>query len=201
MNWKPVSPDHAIDVLNLILKADPAAAHALVEQRVPCNKALGDHPSVQVAQKDESLTVGLLGVLNGIFRADEDGWGTICAVFEDDGTLTRFERTKRTLKNPMFRVGGDECAEFLEANEALYADGFEDAFIGMVYRFGISGPVALYDQDRCIQILMDRDGMDYEGAIECFEFNTLGAWVGEGTPAFARLVAPDGPAAEGTART
>ena len=97
MDWKPVSPDRAIEVLNEIVKLDPKAAHDLVEYRVPCNMALGDHPSVQVVQGDEGLAVGLLGVLNGIFGTDENGWGTLCAVFEDDGTLVRFERTKRTL--------------------------------------------------------------------------------------------------------
>jgi hypothetical protein len=31
---------------------------------------------------------------------------------------------------------------------------------------------------------MERDGMTYEGAAEFFQFNTLGAWVGEHTPLF-----------------
>ncbi len=82
----------------------------------------------------------------------------------------------------------EELQEHLAEFEALLADGFEDALIGYVTRFGFTTPVALYDQDKCIEILMERDGMTYEGAVEFFEFNTLGAWVGEGTPAFCRLV-------------
>ena len=68
-------------------------------------------------------------------------------------------------------------------SEMLIADGFDDAIIGVSERFGRS-PVIAYDKDKCIQVLMDRDGMDYEDAIEFFNFNVIGAWVGEGTPEF-----------------
>ena len=68
----------------------------------------------------------------------------------------------------------------------LLATGLEDALIGYVERYG-SPPVAIYDRDRCIAILIERDGMTYEGALDCFEFNTIGAWVGGGTPAYATL--------------
>ena len=69
---------------------------------------------------------------------------------------------------------------------ALTADGFEDALIGYVERFGMSA-VALYDRDKCIQVLVDRDGMTEEEAEEFFSFNTIGAWVGDATPCFATL--------------
>ena len=68
-------------------------------------------------------------------------------------------------------------------SEMLTADGFDDAIIGVSERFGRS-PIVAYDKDKCIQVLMDRDGMDYEDAIEFFNFNVIGAWVGEGTPEF-----------------
>ena len=41
-----------------------------------------------------------------------------------------------------------------------------------------------YDRDKCIEILVERDGMEYEEAIEYFEFNVVAAWSGEGTPVF-----------------
>jgi hypothetical protein len=69
---------------------------------------------------------------------------------------------------------------------ALLADGFEEALIGTVRQFN-RGPIALYDYNKCVQILMDRDGMPEEDAHEHMEFNVLGAWMGEGTPAFAFL--------------
>ena len=68
-------------------------------------------------------------------------------------------------------------------SEMLIADGFDDAIIGVSERFGRS-PIVAYDKDKCIQVLMDRDGMDYEDAIEFFNFNVIGAWVGKGTPEF-----------------
>jgi len=75
-----------------------------------------------------------------------------------------------------------------EANEdALLADGLEDALIGIVERFG-QPPLALYDREKCIQIFMDRDGMTWQDAEEFFQLNVIGAWVGNGTPAFATLI-------------
>jgi len=65
----------------------------------------------------------------------------------------------------------------------LVADGFDEAFIGTSYRFH-DGPLATYDTQMCIQILMTRDGMTEEEAWEDFDFNVLGSWVGEGTPVF-----------------
>lgn len=75
--------------------------------------------------------------------------------------------------------------------EMLFADGFENALIGYVERFG-QPPLALYDRRKCILILMVHDGMSGEEAENYFEFNTLGAWMGENTPAFATLVSEGG---------
>ena len=75
-----------------------------------------------------------------------------------------------------------------EANpEALLADGFEEAFLGISYRFG-QNSIAAYDYNKCIGILMERDGMSDVEACEFFEFNVLGAWVGENTPVYIQVV-------------
>ena len=71
--------------------------------------------------------------------------------------------------------------------EALLADGYEEAYLGICDRFG-QDPIAAYDYEACIRILMDRDGMDEEEATEFFNFNTLGAGMGPGTPYFLTLV-------------
>ena len=65
----------------------------------------------------------------------------------------------------------------------LRADGFNDAIMGIVQRCGQADAI-LYDTDMIIQILIDAHGMSYAEAVEYFDFNVLGAWVGEGTPAF-----------------
>ena len=87
-----ITIEDAIDLLNQLVASDPEAAHNLVEQRVECTERIREHPTIIVYQPDgEKLTVGFLGVLNGMFGADEDGWGPIAAVFEDDGKLSRFQ--------------------------------------------------------------------------------------------------------------
>ena len=67
--------------------------------------------------------------------------------------------------------------------DALMADGFEEAVIGVAER--CSKPsLVVYDAQKCVEILMERDGMDEEEAREFFDFNTIGAWMGENTPLF-----------------
>ena len=64
----------------------------------------------------------------------------------------------------------------------LKADGFDDAILGLGRR--CSQPdLLVYDVDKCVAILM-KDGMTDEEAMEYFEFNVVGSWVGEGTPIF-----------------
>ena len=46
---------------------------------------------------------------------------------------------------------------------------------------------AIYDAHECLSILVWRDGMSAEEAEEFFEFNTLGAYMGENTPQFIWL--------------
>ena len=65
---------------------------------------------------------------------------------------------------------------------AMLADGFEDALVGYGYQFNY--PVAVYSRTGCMKILMERDGMSDEEAMEYFDFNVQGAWVGESTPVF-----------------
>ena len=64
-------------------------------------------------------------------------------------------------------------------NELLFADGFDEAIIGIARQFSSQEFVA-YDRAKCIEILM-RD-MTEDEAEEYFEFNVIGAWVGPGTP-------------------
>ncbi len=68
--------------------------------------------------------------------------------------------------------------------EALLADGFEEAFVGICRRFG-QEPLAAYDYDKCLEVLMRE--MSYEEAVEYFDFNVIGAWVGPNTPVFVEL--------------
>jgi hypothetical protein len=70
-----------------------------------------------------------------------------------------------------------------EANPwALFADGYESALIGKKKVGGVW--VAEYDTDKCIQILQDRDGMEYLDAVDFFYFNVENAFYGKNTPVF-----------------
>ena len=44
--------------------------------------------------------------------------------------------------------------------------------------------VAVYDEDKCVDVVMSWLDCDYEEAQEWLDFNTYGAWAGEGTPTF-----------------
>jgi hypothetical protein len=76
--------------------------------------------------------------------------------------------------------------------EGLYPTDLKEAIIGVVERFGMS-PVILLDREKCIEILVKRNDMTEEEAEECFEYNTIGSWVGEGTPCFATLIEKETP--------
>lgn len=70
----------------------------------------------------------------------------------------------------------------------VLADGFESAFVGLAVRFDWDRPVAVYDREACIRVLVERDGMTHEDAVEFFNFNTLGSWVGEQTPIYVTVI-------------
>lgn len=73
-------------------------------------------------------------------------------------------------------------SKFSETNpDALLADGFETAFLGVTHRCG-QPSLATYSVSKCLSVLMERDGMSYEDAVEFFEFNVAGAWCGPMTP-------------------
>lgn len=64
--------------------------------------------------------------------------------------------------------------------EFLKADGFDDAVIGIeqtMYRL-------VYDIDKMVRILIERDGMTDEEAFEFLDYNVIGAYVGEKTPLY-----------------
>jgi len=71
--------------------------------------------------------------------------------------------------------------------QVLLADGLEDAFIGIGSAFN-AAPVAIYNRDKVIEILMARDGMTIDEAYEFFDFNIAGAYVGESTPIFMSVL-------------
>ena len=64
---------------------------------------------------------------------------------------------------------------------------FDAAIVGVADRIGME-TVVVYDTSKVIDILCERDGMDREQATEFYEFNIIGAYVGERTPMFITLI-------------
>ena len=87
----------------------------------------------------------------------------------------------------------DDISNYLEEHwpyhldKILLADGFEEAFVGVTESFGLE-PRACYDLVQCLDILMVRDNMTYDEAVEYMEFNVTQAYVGENTPAFITMM-------------
>jgi hypothetical protein len=81
----------------------------------------------------------------------------------------------------MTRAEVDQLAEEM-GEELLVADGFDDCIVGIGRQF--TKTFVVYDYAQVIQTLVDRDGMDWDDAVEFFEFNIVGAWVGDSTPCF-----------------
>lgn len=89
-----VTVGEAINYLNSIMDADPLALRALLCTFIPCNQALADHPTAQIsADWQEGFTVGLMGIINGLFGIDEKGWGAIAYFVSKENGLFKFDRT------------------------------------------------------------------------------------------------------------
>lgn len=67
--------------------------------------------------------------------------------------------------------------------------GFEEACVGIA-PIGMENPHprAIYDTDKVIQILMDRDGMAEEEATEYFEYNIAGQFIAPMPPLFIERI-------------
>jgi hypothetical protein len=67
----------------------------------------------------------------------------------------------------------------------VYPTGFEDCIVGVGERFG-GPPVAVLDLEKMLTRL-EKDGMTRDEALEYFEFNILGAHIGEENPVYLHV--------------
>ena len=97
--------------------------------------------------------------------------------------MTEEEKDKELYEQLMARrkKRQEELKEAIKnANEmAMLVDGHDDALAG----YDTQGR-AIYFVDAIIGRLMQRDGMTHQEAIEFFDFNIAGAYVGEYTPIY-----------------
>lgn len=67
----------------------------------------------------------------------------------------------------------EEMKEFAEG--AIILDGLDEAIMGIAEEFG-NGYRIVYSKSKIFSILMNRDGMTEEEAIEFYEYNILGLY-------------------------
>jgi hypothetical protein len=65
-------------------------------------------------------------------------------------------------------------------------DGYDDCIVGVVEQFG-RPPILCYDKRKIISKLID-DVISYDEAEEFFEYNQIGAYVGDSTPCFVTIM-------------
>lgn len=65
-----------------------------------------------------------------------------------------------------------------DTDDILFADGLDQAIIG----FEPNMWKVVYSRSKCINVLIERDGMSEEESLEFLEYNTFSAFFGEKTP-------------------
>ena len=66
--------------------------------------------------------------------------------------------------------------------ELIFADGFDDAIIGVACGFDSQRVVYCYTS--MIETMMKENEVSYEDALDWIEYNTLGSYVGKNTPIY-----------------
>ena len=78
----------ALQVLNEAVRLEPDAISALMFNRVTIGEELAHHPTIQCRQVGrDRYEVSALGLINGLFGADEDHWGFIFAHVDNEDPL------------------------------------------------------------------------------------------------------------------
>ena len=83
-----INPQDVCDLLNELLKLDYECISNLIKHGEECNKQIEEHKVVQVKDiKDVDGTMfpalGVLGIINGLFKCDKTNTGAICYETED----------------------------------------------------------------------------------------------------------------------
>ena len=79
-----------------------------------------------------------------------------------------------------------EWAEMMDANLMVLGTqenkmDYAEAVLGVT---DDDPPRAVYSEEKVLDVLVKRDGMTYEEAIEFFDFNIRGSYLGEQTPIY-----------------
>jgi len=76
-----ISVQDVLDRLNSLLALDRQVMERLFTIRFICNDAISQDPDTQVLQTQGGVKFGVVGLLNTLFGADDDGMGAIAAQY------------------------------------------------------------------------------------------------------------------------
>ena len=93
--------------------------------------------------------------------------------------LSIVQAPKLWYQDPMNRADIEDLYGDDEPN-LMFADGFDEAIAGVVWDGERTRVV--YDTELILELLMGRSEMTYEEAVEYFDFNIAGSYMGEYTP-------------------
>ena len=75
-----------------------------------------------------------------------------------------------------------EIAESYPDALLLDPEYFDDAIVGIIHDFNRTA--VCYSESKIIELLMSEDKMDYDEALEYYQYNILGAWMGDWSPMY-----------------
>jgi hypothetical protein len=101
-----VTPQEVVDFLNSLLEIDRDAITKVVITKQSCSEAMANHPTVQcgavknlvgpnqIPSGFSDFTVGMVGILNGLFGSFDDGpkkgWGCVAYDLDENKSITKF---------------------------------------------------------------------------------------------------------------
>jgi len=125
---------------------------------------------------DPSIDFALIGYIE---RAGDDYMPVYNKVL-----LENTEKLPKETKYNCYATLGLNIDDIAEMEpETISYDGIEDAIIGLI-ELSDGEIVILYDVDKCIKVLTEKDEMTEEDAWDHYYYNIVGGYVGKKTPAF-----------------
>tara|TARA_R100000951_G_scaffold84298_1_gene72028 strand:+ start:695 stop:958 length:264 start_codon:yes stop_codon:yes gene_type:complete len=77
------------------------------------------------------------------------------------------------------------------ADATLFADGFEEAVIGVDNTTHNSIPRVVYSKAKMVEVLVTAEKCTVEEALEFLDFNVYSAYMGQGTPIYVNDMSAD----------
>lgn len=90
-----IDPQNVSAYLNDLFQRDSKCISEIFENRVRCNESIANDDYVVVRDDDDGSTLGVLGLLNGLF---EDSSFAVAARYDKDNKLIGFDVVEKSIK-------------------------------------------------------------------------------------------------------